>query len=184
MTQLVLQSEDPAFIQWFGRLQPIEFSMCMHGGTRRKDTRWLSTPSVYASLQQTCDGQHPHAPYKMCFVKGAWKLDTTSETSYPPLLCQRAVSAACACLRERGHSFDLLPSLRHESLAAQGKQHRRHPPLISEFARIHYQSDADPIPRNGKLLPPRQGGEWWSEEDPEPGLVEWQWASIGTQQPS
>ena len=165
LTQLAMQTEDPAFIAWFGRLEPVAFSSCMHGGTRQKQTRWLSTPGIYTALSAPCDGGHPHAAYQLTFIGGAWKFDTASEAAYPKLLSQRCAAAAAKALIDRGyqlHQTLTLHQLAHNQLETQG---RRHPVLIREFKSILIQPDDQAIPPNGKLLPPHRRGEKGEDEE-------------------
>ena len=170
LTQLALATLDRPFIQWFGRLAPVAFSACMHGGTRQKPTRWPSTPGVYDSLIAPCDNSHPHASYQLTFAHGTWKFDTAAEAAYPKLLSQRCAAAAAAALQARGyrlHNQATLHTIAHNQLGVQG---RRRPPLLSEFKTIRIQKISDPIPANGKLLPPHRRGEKGEDEDTNPAV--------------
>ncbi|CAE7340979.1 unnamed protein product [Symbiodinium sp. CCMP2456] len=122
----------PSFVEWFFDLQNVHFSMCMHGGQHKKDTRLRATPGVFDVLKADCDGAHEHLPYGYRWTAGAWTFDTASEAQYPRLLCQRMVRAASeavspALLRDATARFRL------DSLAAVGSQTMKHPPLIPEF---------------------------------------------------
>ena len=170
LTQLALETLNQPFIQWFGRLEPVAFSACMHGGTRQKQTRWLSTPGVYTSLIAPCDHSHPHASYQLTFSSGSWKFDTAAEAAYPKLLSQRCAAAAAGALQARGYRLTgqaTIHTIAHNQLGRQG---RRHPQLLSEFKTIRIQRISDPIPPNGKLLPPHRRSEKGEEEDMSPAI--------------
>jgi len=55
---MVKEHEDPEFLRWFEELDRATFHMCMHKGSRTKNTRLLATPGMYTTLMAPCDGQH------------------------------------------------------------------------------------------------------------------------------
>ena len=67
-----------AFVDWFFSLQDVSFSMCMHGGQRKKDTRLRSTPGVFEPLQADYDGRHEHVPYGQQWSGGTWTFATSA----------------------------------------------------------------------------------------------------------
>ncbi|CAE7297549.1 F25B4.6 [Symbiodinium sp. CCMP2592] len=130
----------PDFVDWFFQLEDVHFSMCMHGGQRKKDTRLRSSPGAFSSLAMECDGLHDHAPYGHQWSGGKWNFDTASEAQYPRLLCKRLVSAATAAVSPALLDTTRL-HFRLDSLAAVGAQTVKHQPLIPEFKSIVWGAD-------------------------------------------
>ena len=156
--------QDVAFFDWFQSLAPIRFHSCMHGGTRRKDTCWLSSPSVFSELASLCTNQHPHEDFALKFTDGHWLFDTAKEAAYPRLLARRAADCLHRFFSQPKFVF-LQPPVRVLALASSGTQSKKQLPLIGEYLRIVDHPLHLPIPPNGVLLPPiPAGGDVLSEE--------------------
>ena len=56
LTQMVMDMQDQAFIQWFGQLEKNSYHSYMHGDARKKDTRLLSPLGLFGSLAVEYDG--------------------------------------------------------------------------------------------------------------------------------
>jgi hypothetical protein len=67
----------------------ISFHNCMHGGKRKKLTKWWSTKDVFTELQSLCDGKHHHAQWNPVQQGTALQFPTAEEAAYPHLLCKR-----------------------------------------------------------------------------------------------
>ena len=128
---LVMQVDDIAFRKWFNNLESVIFSNCAWGGQRPKDTRWLSTPGVFSKLAKPCPGNHAHKPYGVSGQGRTLRFATAEEAEYPQQLCSKVVELLSASL---GCNLRSVASLRACDLAAGQKQHKRHPPLVPEFA--------------------------------------------------
>ena len=147
-----------------GKLQMVLFHACCHGSSRRKHTGWLSTPGVFDALNATCQNDHEHEPWGVKWNAGTWVFDTSTEAHYPHLLAQRAVECIVQFLLSKGLSVDKPLRLHDRSTAAQGKQSKKHKPLVPEYHHVVSVKTGDPTPANSKLLPPHfQGGR--SEEE-------------------
>ena len=134
LAHLVLQKQDRAFSRWFNALEHVEFSNCVHGGQRPKDTRLLSTPKVFSALAASCPGNHEHLPYTVYYASSSWHFDTAAEAEYPDLLCSRYAKLLRAhCGLPESIIRSRLPEPRIASLNAVGRQHRQQPQLIPEF---------------------------------------------------
>lgn len=147
------------------QLQRILFHACCHGSTRRKSTAWLSTPGVFEGLSATCQNDHPHEPWGVRWQPGAWVFDTSVEAQYPHLLAQRATACIASFLVGKGLTVQKPLRLYDKSTAVQGKQSKKHRPLIPEYHHVVTLGSNDPAPKYSKQLPPhfRRGRE--SEED-------------------
>ena len=77
-----------------------EFSNCAWGGDRPKNTRWLSTPTVYRALTKQCPGDHVHEPYTVT-RRGDRSLhfSTPEEAEYPWQLTKKVVELVAKFLR-------------------------------------------------------------------------------------
>eukprot|EP00435_Cladocopium_sp_Y103_P045469 s290_g13.t1 len=148
----------------YNQLEKVTFHACCHGSTRRKSTGWLSTPGVYSALSATCQNDHDHEPWGVRWSGETWIFDTAAEAAYPVLLSQRA--AACLVAVARARNFSLTPPLRLHDMAtaAQGKQSRRHPPLIPEFHHFIKHPLTAEQPPGTKQLAPHRGGDFREEQ--------------------
>eukprot|EP00435_Cladocopium_sp_Y103_P022067 s4526_g5.t1 len=148
------------------KLHKVLFHACCHGSTRRKHTGWLSTPGVFDALQAECQNDHPHEPWGVQWKSGTWVFDTASEAHYPHLLAQRATECLLRYFASKNISITKPLRLHDESVAVQGKQTKKHRPLIPEYCRILTIDNSMEPPEGAKLLPPHfQGGK--AEEDVE-----------------
>ena len=148
--QFARDNSCPRFEDWYFELQDVHFSMCMHGGHRKKETRLRCTPQVFQALALDCDGGHSHAPYGHRMHMGTWVFDTSQEAQYPRLFCDRLVRAASAAVQPALFK-DTIRHFRLDSLAASGRQTTRHAPLIPEFSEVVWAShppsvEAKPLP--------------------------------------
>ena len=50
LMQLVVQYNDPAFLQWYSSLVQVDFHACIHGSKRAKKTRLLASAHLYENL--------------------------------------------------------------------------------------------------------------------------------------
>eukprot|EP00435_Cladocopium_sp_Y103_P017424 s1635_g4.t1 len=148
------------------KLHKVLFHACCHGSTRRKHTGWLSTPTVYDALQAECQNDHPHEPWGVQWKSGTWVFDTASEAHYPHLLAQRATECLLRYFASKNISITKPLRLHDESVAVQGKQTKKHRPLIPEYCHIVTIDNSMEPPEGAKLLPPHfHGGK--AEEDVE-----------------
>ena len=145
-------------------LQFVYFHACCHGSTRRKHTAWLSTPGVFDALSAACNNDHAHEQWGVRWQSGSWVFDTSTEAHYPHLLAQRAVECLVRYFTARGFSVSKPLRLRDLSTAAQGKQTKKHRPLVPEYYRIVSLDTAAKPPENAKQLPPHFNGEGELEE--------------------
>ena len=148
-----------------GRLTMVLFHACCHGSTRRKHTGWLSTPGVYEQLMATCQNDHPHEPWGVKWQAGSWVFDTSAEAHYPHLLAQRAAACLIRYLTSKGLTIQKPLRLHDMSTAVQGKQTKKHRPLVPEYHRVVELPSSSPAPVNSKQLPPHFKGGEVSEED-------------------
>ena len=146
-------------------LQMVLFHACCHGSTRRKHTGWLSTPGVFSKLQATCNNDHPHEPWGVRWRAGSWVFDTSSEAHYPRLLGQRATECLLQHFAAKGYQLTKPLRLHDKSVAVQGRQTKKHRPLVPEYYKI-IQRPVDRQPPAGcKPLPPHFNGGVNREED-------------------
>ena len=75
--------------------------VCMHGGRRRKRSRWRTNVPELRALAVLCDGKHEHAPWRT-FSKGRADFGTKEEAEYPWVLCRRAADCYAAALARLG----------------------------------------------------------------------------------
>ena len=57
---LVKQSSNKAFIDWYFQMHNVDFSACMHGGSRPKSTRLRTSCRQLLQLCRECDNSHDH----------------------------------------------------------------------------------------------------------------------------
>ena len=153
-----------AAAQALGRLQKILSHACCHGSTRRKNTGWLSTPGVFDPLAATCKDDHPHEPWGVKWQAGSWIFDTSAGAQYPHLLGQRATECIVKFLVAKGFVIERPLRLHDKATAVQGKQSKKHRPLVPEYHRILSLAASDAAPVNSKQLPPHLSGGRDAEE--------------------
>ena len=126
LTQMVLQTQNDAFVQWFTSLQNVDFSACMHGSGRDTHLRLLATPRLYDTLALDCDNSHQHLPWS----RPPRGTRDPPAGEYPPLLCKRMASCLAEFITASGVTYrDFSPSAH----TAMGLQRRSVKPLIPEF---------------------------------------------------
>ena len=125
------QEHSTAAAEAYNALEKTVFHACCHGSTRRKATGWLGTAGVYKALEATCQNDHAHDAWGIHWAAGAWVFDTAAEAAYPMLLAQRAAACMLRVVAQRHLSLQAPPRLHDLATAAQGKQTKRHPPLIT-----------------------------------------------------
>ena len=118
-------------------LLEVIFDACQHGGTRPKATKLLTNCDLFASLRARCKNDHPHEPWGAQWTETGWTFATHLEAAYPLLLAERMAATFAkhavnvgAVLRPIAHDW------RAQVLALQGRQNRKSPVLLSEFAFI------------------------------------------------
>ena len=159
MIQLLLRRKVQSTISAWNKLDDVDFDACCFGSTRQKPTRWKSTSGVFAALRQTCPGDHEHEPYQIASIDGHWKFDTAGEAAYGQPLCQAVAACLLKFLQGQGFHFAPRPPLRHLTLGAQHRQHRKRGPLIPEFKlKLSLPRDTT-LTSFQKLLPPTKGEE-------------------------
>ena len=158
----VLRAFEPALPakQVLPRLAEVCFDQCCHGGARPKRTKLLCTPDCFESLSAVCPGNHAHRPWGQIVEYGTSRFATKDEAAYPAILANRYALCLAKVATCRGHSLVPKPTTKDQSLAALGKQNKRQPPLVSEFATTQWMPFRDfrPAPHL-KLLRPRIGGD-------------------------
>ena len=90
--------------------------------------------------------------------------DTASEAAYLVLLSQRVAACLVKVVLSRGLSLQSVLRLHDLATAAQGKQSKKHHPLIPEFHRVTTRPKGEQLPEGTKLLPPHLGGVLREEE--------------------
>ena len=136
MIQVLRSRGQPRQEKLFNSLQNITFHACQHGGSRPKHTRLLCTAQVYDSMQLYCDNKHEHAPWSVQRVNGRWHFATSTEAAYPALMAARMARCLLDFLRPSLGSLSARPAVSSAAAATVGRQSRKHPPLIPEFARV------------------------------------------------
>lgn len=112
------------------------FHNCMHGGKRKKLTKWWSNKRVFEPLACVCDGKHEHAQWNP--IQDGHGL---REAAYPHLLCKRVVDLVVQYALQQGAvQTDTLDTQLSTSVSTshrwiidmlpKGKKLR---PLVSEF---------------------------------------------------
>ena len=163
--QVLARAHSPQAVQALSALQMVKFHACCHGSTRRKNTGWLSTPGVFEALAAECQNDHEHEPWGVQWKAGTWVFDTSSEAQYPTLLAQRAVDCLRRAFAARNLPLEKPLRLHDLSTAIQGKQTKKHKPLIPEYHRTVGCSSSDPAPPGSKQLPPHFTGDGVAEEE-------------------
>ena len=121
LAHYVRLTKDEPFISWYCHLFVIDFDVCMHGGSRDKRTRFLTSAQELCHLALDCDKSHKHQSWSARKLESIWTFDTKTEAEYPLLLCQRYAAALCSHPVPATHSKPLL------------RQSRRQPPLVPEY---------------------------------------------------
>ena len=114
-------TKDEPFISWYCHLSVIDFDMCMHGGTRDKRTRFLTSAHELNRLALDCDKSHQHQSWSARQIASIWTFDTKAEAEYPLILCQRYAAALCS---------QPVPATQSKPLL---RQSRSQPPLVPEY---------------------------------------------------
>ena len=140
-------------------LERVEFHACCHGSTRRKHTAWLGTNKVFSKLAAVCNYDHPHDAWGVRWTANGWVFDTSTEAAYPALLAQRVVSCLIQEAKNRQISLEKPLRLHDAATAVQGKQSKRHKPLIPEFHHFVKQQAGTVLQTGSKLLAPHLGGD-------------------------
>ena len=156
LTQLVKEYNDAQFLQWFESLDRVTFHMCMHGGSRAKNTRLLATPGLYKELEAECDKEHPHEPWGITKVGNSLQYDTALEAEYPNLLCQRMADLLADAVNLPRPPIQATPS--RTSRHILGHHVKQAPPLVPEFSSF-LEMTQQPTQPNHKCLTSHIRGE-------------------------
>ena len=62
----------------------VDFHNCAHGGERPKLTRLWANQDALKALEATCDGLHPHKPWKPLLKNNKLHFATKDEAQYQP----------------------------------------------------------------------------------------------------
>ena len=155
-------------MQIYNKLEMVRFHSCCHGSRRKKDTGWLSTPGVFAELNElnaVCQGDHDHDPWRVTYQMGHWKFDTASEAAYPALLSQRAATCLVVHAKSKGWSLASRPKLHDLATASLNRQSKKHKPLIPGYHRVAFQQSNESVPSGAKIIAPHIGGSDREELD-------------------
>ena len=117
------------------------FHNCMHGGKRKKLTKWWANKNVYEPLACLCDGKHEHAQWNPTQDGQGLRFPTAEEAAYPHLLCKRVVDLVVQYALQKGAAqpetldtqLSAVASTSHRwilDMLPKGKKLR---PLVSEF---------------------------------------------------
>jgi hypothetical protein len=158
LVRISLEHSDEA-ARVLNSLERVEFHACCHGSTRRKHTAWLGTDKVFSQLAAVCNYDHPHDAWGVRWTANGWVFDTSTEAAYPALLAQRVVSCLIQEAKARHISLDRPLRLHDAATAVQGKQSKRHKPLIPEFHHFAKQPAGAVLQSGSKLLAPHLGGD-------------------------
>ena len=89
LAALVKQSSNKAFVDWYFQMRNVDFSACMHGGSRPKATRLRTSCKHLLQLQMECDNKHVHKQWTITLGADSWNFSTAAEAEYPALLSKR-----------------------------------------------------------------------------------------------
>ena len=153
-----------AAAQAYNALDKILFHACCHGSQRKKSTAWLGTKQIFSALAAECNGDHEHAPWGVRWTGSTWAFDTSGEAAYPPLLAQRVAECLVNVATSRQLPLHPVPRLHDLATAAQGRQSKKHQPLIPEFHRVTKCPKEAAVPPGAKILPPHLGGRFREEK--------------------
>ena len=136
MMHLILQTGNNQLIRFWDSLADIEFDACCLGSTRKKTTRWKSSPGIFDQLAKRCQNDHTHEPFQLTFQQGRWQFDAAAEAAYPEPLCLLTSHCAKQALLSQGRVFTTTQPLRRRTLAMQRRQHRKRTQLVPEFKTV------------------------------------------------
>jgi len=162
LTLLVKEYNDPQFLQWFESLDRVTFHMCMHGGSRTKNTRLLATPGLYKELEAECDKAHPHEPWGITKVGNSLQYDTALEAEYPNLLCQRMADLLADAVDLPRPPIQAKTS--RTSRRILGHHVKQAPPLVPEFSSFLEMTEPPTQPNHRCLTSHIQGENTESRE--------------------
>ena len=118
----------------------VVYAACMQGGTRDKQSAWLTCSPQLDALEVQCDQTHDHEEWTWSPEK---KFSTAEEAAYPRLLCNSAAQCVVNIAISKGHPrppqalSEVLHSDKTPGMAKAfaGKQHRgrKQPALIPEY---------------------------------------------------
>ena len=102
----LLQTRGQPELQSFAAtLEHVIFDMCMHGGSRDKRTKLLSSPNLFSPLALDCDNSHTHESWTPYQSHGELVYPTAAEAEYLAELSKRMA----ACLVEAVQAMGLEP---------------------------------------------------------------------------
>ena len=154
-------------------LEFVDFDQCCHGSDRPKSTRFLCTRGLFSPLQARCPGTHVHKPWGLVYYERSMRFASSLEAAYPPLLCKRMAACLESASQARGLSLSAPADLTAASAAATGRQTRKFPPLIPEFASISWEPPSfQPDAACKVLLSHSSGGDSGKESGPRPKPLE------------
>ena len=159
LTALVLETNDASFTSWFGNLAKVDFSMCMHGSTRNKKTRFLATPTLYDDLAVECDNKHSHQRWNFQTSGQSLLFHSASESEYPPLLCKRMAQALVLQAQLAEMDMVPIPSAAQTARHAWGTQTSKAQPLIPEFKTFVYSDSPTTCSGHRLLVAPLPGAK-------------------------
>ena len=110
-------------------------------------------------MSAACKNGHPHEPWGVKWQAGSWVFDTSTEAQYP-----RATACLVQFLTRKGLAITKPLRLHDKATAVQGKQTKKHRPLVPEYHRIVELHADERAPENSKQLPPHFAGGKESEE--------------------
>lgn len=112
------------------------FHNCMHGGKRKKLTKWWAISDVYAPLACSCDNRHQHAKWNPVQDESGLRFPTAEEAAYPQLLCKRVVDLVLQYVVQHG-------ATQHNTLDSQ----------IASSSSTAHRWVLDMLPKGKKLRP-------------------------------
>ena len=80
----------------------VSFHNCMHGGRRKKLTKWWASSDVYKPLGLFCDESHVHAQWNPVQHGSHLSFPTSEEAAYPMLLCRRILAIVAQYVLSQG----------------------------------------------------------------------------------
>ena len=119
----------------------VSFHNCMHGGNRKKLTKWWATDRTYESLRLICDDVHSHAQWNPKAVGQHLSFPTAEEAAYPMLLCKRIMSILVQYAIFHGaiqvntldHQLPIADTTSHRWILNMLPKGKKLKPLVSEF---------------------------------------------------
>ena len=128
----------------------VDFSACMHGGSRPKSTRLRTSCKQLFQLQKEFDNTHVHKPWTITLGADSWNFSTASDAEYPALLSKR-IATVLASLAPADSLTYTEKFFRLNSFFLMGKQATSHRQLIPEFKTIQ-QLPQSPVGDGFKIL--------------------------------